>query len=188
MVRLLRSRTKPSGGEPGPYARGKHANGRAGAGVPEPNRLGWRAFVRKADKQRAGLVGAILRAGRKRGGLAPLPLFTGAYPGVLQTEIAACSLHRGGADASAGRDAPAARVESAADRPHPSHQWLLAAECITDMVINVKPIVPRPSLPPRPRPGRDRPPAPAPAAAARHRRYCRRRRDSCARSGHGRSA
>ncbi|GAA4762240.1 hypothetical protein GCM10023306_04290 [Novosphingobium ginsenosidimutans] len=39
-------------------------------GVPEPDRLGWRAFVRKADKQRAGLVGAILtcraKAGRTR--------------------------------------------------------------------------------------------------------------------------
>jgi len=59
-----------------------------------------------------------------------LPLFIGAYPEVPQAENAACSLHRGGADASAGRDAPAARVESAADRPHPSHQWLLAAEHI----------------------------------------------------------
>jgi len=59
-----------------------------------------------------------------------LPLFTGAYPGVLQAEIAACSLHHGAQTPLLGGTRRPQRMISAADRPHPSHQWLLAAAFI----------------------------------------------------------
>jgi len=96
--------------------------------------------VRMADKQRAvGLVGSILTCRAKAGRIRTL-----------------AAVHRGIPRKFCGRRSPPApcivgaqtpllggtrrpqRMISAADRPHPSHQWLLAAAFITDMVINVK--------------------------------------------------